>query len=338
MDNGTTTGTDHDAKNEPRTITIVQTNFHHELHPRWRELRDTSRQWAIRQGLLTEPDARAHLDKLHYTDLAASCHIGAPPRTLAAIADFFVWFFVMDDHHHIARITQQHDRWHTLYTTMRSATLSPDRHRTHDDPVVAALADAVARLYTCLSPRWNARFVDHFLAVLDGYDQEYHKAVAGEKLSVTEYEHQRQLTFGHQVWIDLLELAADHELPVHLHTSDLYQRAATASQDFCAWCNDFYSLPKETADDDPNNYITILAHQNNLSIADAQTELHRRITNRVHDFLNAERELTTLHDTMEPTLRTATKSCVANMRNWISGTYWFQRASCRYHTTAPRQT
>ncbi|MGC7101086.1 terpene synthase family protein [Amycolatopsis lurida] len=311
-------------------LAVVETGFPRELDPNWSELRELSHAWAADKRIMAPEVIREQADGLRYTDLIAGVYVGSPAPVLSAIIDFSVWFFAWDDRHDRDAAHRRDECWTRLSGALRAALEAPLVHMRHPDPLVAAFADAIGRLYTLLGDRWNARFADHFGQVIDAYGREYRNRMTGTVPTVADYLELRPLTFAHEVWLDLLEPAARYELPRHVVADDAYRRAGQACQDFAAWYNDLCSLPKEIAAAEPHNLGVSLIHHEGLSVSRATAEVRRRVVVRVADFLDAEADVHRLVAGAAPGLRRAVRYCLRGMRNWISSSYWFHHESDRY--------
>jgi epi-isozizaene synthase len=314
----------------PTRLPIVESDFTRRQHPACARVRETTKQWLLDTGLMEDAVAHTHTDALLYTELIAGYYVGAPEPALQAISDFSSWFFVWDDFHNNAASHRDTASWTDLDRQLRQVTRAPHEHGHHPRPFASALADALLRLNACLGPAWSARFAGHFLPILDAYTREFRERIDGIVPTPADYLEHRRHTFGHWVWLDLLEVAADHELPAHIRDSELYRRAGLASQDFSALYNDLYSLPKELAAGETHNYATTLIRHDGLTEAQAIAQLRARILECIDVFLGAEPELDELAGGLQPPVSDALRSCVFNMRNWISSVYWFHHESGRY--------
>lgn len=297
-------------------------------------VRAASHVWLREQQLMSPDHVRVHAEDLHYTDLLAGCYVGGPAPVLSAITDFACWFFVWDDRHDRDIAHRRDNVWAHRSNTLRRTLKHPRAHRRHPDPLVAGFADSVCRLFSYLGDHWNKRFADHFRGVIDAYEQEFHNRRTGTVPTVTEYQKLRRHTFAHWIWLDLLELTAQYELPPEIRASVAYRRAGLASQDFCAWYNDLCSMPKELAAGELHNLGISLAYHQGLTRREAIAATRDMVRARITDFLNAEADLADLAATTDPELRTAVRSCLFNMRNWMSSTYWFHHESGRYRVAA----
>ncbi|MFG2000587.1 hypothetical protein ACGFNU_15730 [Spirillospora sp. NPDC048911] len=267
----------------------------------------------------------------------AGYYLGASNELLAAITDFSAWFFAWDDRHDRDVVHGRHRAWRRLCIRLHATIDDPHRRLEHPDPLVAALADCLVRLYSCLSGDWNGRFAGHFHPVVNAYDQEFRNRTGGTVPAVADYIELRRLTFAHRLWIDLLEATAGCELPAALHDHPAFQRAAVATQDFAAWYNDLCSLRKELAGGELHNLGISLMRHRGLTEQQAAVEIHRRVRQCVETFLAAEPDVLQLADhaaadaTAEGTAYgAAVRSCLFNMRNWFSSVYWFHHHSGRY--------
>lgn len=277
-----------------------------------------------------------YADGLCYTDLMAGYYLGAPDEVLQAIADYSAWFFVWDDRHDRDIVHRRPAAWRRLRFRLHAALDAPHDHLRHDDPLVAAFADTMVRLYSFLPRTWNARFARHFHVVIEAYDREFRNRTEGIVPPVGEYLALRRLTFAHWIWTDLLEAAAGCELPDAVRKKPAFRRAALLSQEFAAWYNDLCSLPKEIAGDEVHNLgISLITHEG-LTLEEAIREMRRRVEKCVDAFLVAEMDARLFADGLDDgtvrgkELSAAVRSCVGNMRNWFSAVYWFHHESGRY--------
>ncbi|MFD9907845.1 multidrug MFS transporter [Streptomyces sp. NPDC059063] len=317
-------------------LPVVETEFPRHLHPYWPKLQENSRAWLLEKRLMPPDKVAAYADSLCYTDLVAGYYIGAPDELLTAIADLSSWFFGWDDRHDRDAVHGRAERWRRLCRGLHETLQDPRQQLHHKDPLVAGFADCVIRLYAHLGRRWNERFARHFHPVIDAYDHEFGNRRTGTVPSVEAYIELRRLTFAHWIWIDLLEPTARMELPDPVRKHPAYRAAARATQDFSAWYNDLCSLPKELAGDEVHNLGISLIHHEGLSLEEAVTEVRRRVSGCVSDFLAVEPEVVGLAEQVDDgsaegrKLSDALHSCVFNMRNWFSSVYWFHHESGRY--------
>jgi epi-isozizaene synthase len=255
---------------------------------------------------------------------------------LTAINDFSLWFFVWDDRHDHDIRHRRGSAWSRLREALHLALDDPGPARDDDDPLVRAFADCVTRLGGTLSDRWRTRFARHFHDTIEAYDQEYRNRTRNVLPTVEEYLALRRHTFGMWVWLDCLELAAGCELPDRVRAGGPYQWAGLASQEFSAWYNDLYSMPKELAAGDFHNFGIVLARQENLPIQQAADHLAGRIRDRIADYRRAERAVRRYLDETDadPRVRAGTERCLFNMRNWMSSVHAFHHVSGRYQVAS----
>ncbi|MER5210918.1 epi-isozizaene synthase [Streptomyces sp. NPDC002838] len=318
------------------SLPVIETAFPRQLHPYWPRLQEKTRTWLLEKRLMPADKVEEYADGLCYTDLMAGYYIGAPDNVLQAIADYSAWFFVWDDRHDRDIVHGRPAAWRRLRFRLHAALDSPRNHLHHEDPLVAAFADSMVRLYSFLPQTWNARFARHFHEVIEAYDREFRNRTEGIVPTVEEYLALRRLTFAHWIWTDLLEPSAGCELPDDVRKHPAYRRAALLSQEFAAWYNDLCSLPKEIAGDEVHNLgISLIKHQG-LTLEEAVAEVRRRIEQCIEEFLAAERDALRFADELEDgtvrgkELGAAVRACVCNMRNWFSTVYWFHHESGRY--------
>jgi epi-isozizaene synthase len=311
-------------------IATVETCFLRHIDSCLDRVRVASHEWLRKQRLMPPDIVREHGEALRYADLVAGYYVGGPEPVLSAIVDFSSWFFVWDDQHDRDVTHRRAGAWARRSDALRAAVEAPHDHLRHPDPLVAGFADVVRRMFGYLGDGWNARFAGHFHPVADAYEREFRNRVTATVPTLAEYLALRRHTFGHWLWLDLLELTAQRELPPRIRDSDAYRRAGLASQDFSAWYNDLWSLPKELAVGDVHNIGISLIHHSGFEPPQATAETRRMVCGRIDDFLAAEREVIRLVTGEAPELRAAARSCLFNMRNWISSVYWFHHESGRY--------
>ncbi|MFY1678723.1 MULTISPECIES: terpene synthase family protein [unclassified Streptomyces] len=321
-------------------LPVIETTFPRRLHEYWPTLREETRGWLLEKRLMPPDTVSQHADRLRYTDLMAGYYLGASDEVLQAIADYSAWFFVWDDRHDRDVVHRRPVAWQRLRDRLGQVLDAPQEHLDHEDPLVAAFADGVRRLYSFLPGAWNARFARHFVEVIGAYDREFHNRTLGRVPRVAEYLALRRLTFAHSIWNDLLEQSAGHELPDAVRKHPAYRRAALLSQEFAAWYNDLCSLPKELAGGEVHNLgISLIVHEG-LTLPEAVAEVRRRVERCVFAFMDAERATLAFADELrdgtarERELGAAVRACVADMRNWFSSVYWFHHESGRYAVDA----
>jgi epi-isozizaene synthase len=318
------------------SLPVIEAAFPRQLHPYWPQLQEKTRTWLLERRLMPADKVEEYADGLCYTDLMAGYYLGAPDEVLQAIADYSAWFFVWDDRHDRDIVHHRPAAWRRLRYRLHAALDSPGDHLHHEDPLVAAFADSMVRLYAFLPRTWNTRFARHFHSVIEAYDREFHNRTEGVVPTVEEYLALRRLTFAHWIWTDLLEPSAGRELPDRVRKHPAYRRAALLSQEFAAWYNDLCSLPKEIAGDEVHNLgISLIKHEG-LTLEEAVREVRRRVERCVVEFLDAEKSAVRFADSLDDgtvrgkELSAAVRACVGNMRNWFSTVYWFHHESGRY--------
>lgn len=317
-------------------LPVIEAEFPRHRHIFWPELQRRARSWLLEKRLMSADKVERYADALCYTDLVAGYYVGASDEVVSAIADFSTWFFVWDDRHDRDAVHGRVVSWRTLRARLHAALDAPQTFLRDEEPLVAAFAECLVRLFAHLSPRWNTRFTEHFRGVIEAYEEEFANRRTGTVPTVGAYIELRRHTFAHWVWLDLLELAAGQELPDRVRECPEYRHAALASQDFSAWYNDLCSLPKEMAGDEVHNLGISLVRHEGMSLEDAVAEMRRRTCLRIEEFLRAEPDVLRLAAELDDgtcrgaALGVGLRTCLFNMRNWFSSVYWFHHESGRY--------
>ncbi|MGE9696817.1 terpene synthase family protein [Streptomyces sp. CH6] len=322
-------------------LPVVERDFTRRLHNYWPKLQVKSKLWLQEKRLMSPAAAEALADELRYTDLVAGYYLGASEAMLGAIADFSSWFFAWDDRHDRDVAHARTASWRGLCADLHATLRDPGAHLHHEEPLVAAFADCLLRMGEPMPTTWRDRFARHMSPVIDAYDHEFGNRLSRTVPTVAAYLELRRLTFGHELWLDLLEAVAGTELPAAVRESPAYRTAGLACQDFSAWYNDLCSLPKEIAGDELHNLGISLIRHEGMELAEAVSVVREKVAGRVTAFLAAEKELRALADSLaeddddgegagKESTRAALISCTDNMRNWFPSVYWFHHESGRY--------
>ncbi|GAA3119083.1 terpene synthase family protein [Streptosporangium carneum] len=162
-------------------------------------------------------------------------------------------------------------------------------------PVEAAFGDLWEATAPRMSPRWRERFTRGLVAQGAACRTEAENRCAGRVPSVAEYPALRRGTAGPYLF-DLVEPCLGVEVPVELRESPTWRTLVDACNDVTAWCNDVASHPKERANGDVHNYVTVAAHAFGLPDAEAVAWVNDRIAERAEDLRAAARRLPGLFD------------------------------------------
>ncbi|WP_221360463.1 terpene synthase family protein [Streptomyces beigongshangae] len=283
--------------------------------------------------------ASQNFDQLAYPQLGTCYSFGATREGAQILADLTTWFFLFDDQHDRYIIESREQEWRQLYAQLTALARDPTKAAESANPVPGALADILLRTAPHFSTVWWDRFARHWANVFAGYDQEFDNRTKGQCETIDDYVELRRCSVAMIMWMDLVELAAQAELPPDLHRTAEYQECIEATVDYCAWCNDLHSLAKESAAADTSNIVTVIDDATGCGHEAAIQEALRMMAARVQDFLTAEAALeTTVADRLDLPLptRQGLHRCLMGMRDWIANMDGWHRISDRYLGADPQ--
>ncbi|WP_267954836.1 terpene synthase family protein [Burkholderia pseudomallei] len=210
-------------------IASLERSFERRFDPHRRALHAHCVRWIGEQSLAPAGSPPADLRALRYPDLVAGYYVGAPPAVLEAIAGLSVWFFVWDDRHDEDARRLRRAAWARLRDALCAVLASPRARVADAEPIVGALSDCIVlRIRAWLSDAWNRRFTGHLRQVIDAYDDEFRARLAAHIPTRDAYMRLRERTFGCEVWLDCLELAAGRALPDAVRAAPPYRLAGPA--------------------------------------------------------------------------------------------------------------
>ncbi|CAJ2716034.1 terpene synthase family protein [Burkholderia pseudomallei] len=210
-------------------IASIERSFERRFDPHRRALHAHCVRWIDEQSLAPAGSPPADLRALRYPDLVAGYYVGAPPAVLEAIAGLSVWFFVWDDRHDEDARRLRRAAWARLRDALCAVLASPRARVADAEPIVGALSDCIVlRIRAWLGDAWNRRFTGHLRQMIDAYDDEFRARLAARIPTRDAYMRLRERTFGCEVWLDCLELAAGRALPDAVRAAPPYRLAGPA--------------------------------------------------------------------------------------------------------------
>lgn len=307
------------------------------IDPRARSICAQSNGWVQRMGMMSPDMAAEHFDRLAYAHLGTRYSYGATREGAQILADLTCWFFLWDDQHDRLIIEGKEHEWRRQVTQIREVVHDPVGSNV-DHPAPRALGDILRRIRPHFSGVWWRRFTQHWDGVVEANDREFDNRSAGASETIDNYIELRRRSVAMIMWMDLVELAAQTELPPQVYYSPEYQTCVTATVDYCAWCNDLHSLAKERSAADTSNIVTVISQARGCGLETAVEETLQRMAARIEDFLRAEQMLTIriangMH--LDEAVRQGLHRCLLSMRDWNANMDAWHRISARYLDAAP---
>jgi hypothetical protein len=282
-----------------------------------------NRAWVRRFELVAGDIAAARHAAIRCASFAA--HTYAHRSSVVALlgADLISWLFLFDDRYgEGARgesASELEQNFATYERTVRDGTLP-----TEATPFHRALLDLRARALAIAGPKgqaWVGRFADSFAVYFAGCVKELPFRRAAEPPDLDTYRIIRSESVGAYPVFDLIELEGALLEP---HEVDAVSTSRHRAALLCAWVNDIYSFPKERADADPLNLVTVLKRQYGLTADEAMGAAVQvfEIDLAIFDASCAKLRETPLRSSVEAYLR--------GLDQWVHGNTAWTATSGRY--------
>ncbi|MEU6743577.1 terpene synthase family protein [Streptosporangium sandarakinum] len=265
------------------------------MHPAIDRIGASLAGWARETGLEPPPGAR-------FERMAGRALADADEDATLLFAKWLTWLFCFDDEWDekpAGRVTETVDAaFARLGHMTRASPLVPGAAGGSDGerpPVEASFAGLWRVTAGRMSARWRQRFARGLVAQGAACRAEAENRCAGRVPSAAEYPALRRGTAGPYLF-DLVEPCLGVEVPPGLRESVTWRTLLDACNDVTAWCNDVASYPKERANGDVHNYVTVAARAFGLSETEAVAWVSDRIAERAEDQRAAARRLPRLFD------------------------------------------
>ncbi|MET8795199.1 terpene synthase family protein [Nocardia sp. NPDC004568] len=224
-----------------------------------------TRNWANQYGLLGDPHRQEMFDQLRYADMLAYGCTTAPPERLALFAQWFTYYFLLDDQQDLAVLTGR---------TEDFVALQKDLHYVFHSRGVDGSARtrnfsaAVADLCRCTAPHvsdeWWDRYVSHADEVFAAQRAENVLRLTGTFPDPEEFKVIRRRAGAADMVFDIIEACEGMEIPESIRYGSACSRYADDLNDFTTWTNDVLGVDHDAANGDPNNYVLIREHAGGL--------------------------------------------------------------------------
>ncbi|HEY8544264.1 MAG TPA: germacradienol/geosmin synthase [Acidimicrobiales bacterium] len=326
------------------------------LNPHVERARAHSTAWAEEMGMLDAPardggvvwtpEALAGMD---YALMCACTHPDCDGPMLDLITDWYVWVFFFDDHFlELFKHTRDHrgarayldrlERCMTRGDGDGAGGAGGDEPPAPENPAEAGLRDLWARTVPRMSAAWRERFVTstHNLMVESMWELE--NIDRGRVANPIEYIQMRRRVGGAPWSANLVEVAADAELPAGLAASRPLRVLTDAFADAVHLRNDLFSYQREVREEGENSNAVLVFERffriPTQAAADAVNEL---LTSRLVLFEDtALTELPTLLDEhrVPPDERARVAAYVKGLQDWQAGGHEWHAVSNRYMNEA----
>ncbi|HEY5834097.1 terpene synthase family protein [Streptomyces sp.] len=309
------------------------------LNPRLEQAREHSKAWA-REFTMIEGSGiwdEADFDSHDYALLCAYTHPDASGPELDLVTDWYVWVFFFDDHF-LELFKRSRDMpGAKAYLDRLPAFMPVDPTRPVPEPtnpVEAGLADLWARTVPVMSEGWRRRFAESTQHLLEESLWELSNINAGRVSNPIEYIEMRRKVGGAPWSANLIEHAAQAEVPDVIAAARPMRVLRDTFADGVHLRNDLFSYQREIEDEgELSNAVLVLERFLGLSTQEAADSVNDLLTSRLQQFehtaLTEVEPLFQQHG-LGPRERLDVFAYVKGLQDWQSGGHEWHLRSSRY--------
>ncbi|WP_437899474.1 terpene synthase family protein [Sorangium sp. So ce124] len=227
--------------------------------------------WIKKFDLNNRSGSRGAARPIEFGLLAARAYPRAERERLQIAADWLSWLFLMDDECDETGIGNDpellmriHER---LLAVLRGASPAAADHR-----LVRSLHDLATRMIECESPAWLSRFAGAVEEYFAASRWEARNRQHGVIPSVSDYQAMRMHSGAVFACFELIQLTDRITLPAEVRQHAGVQRLMLLANSVICWCNDIFSVNKESGHRDVHNLVIVLQHERRLSNDEAVRE------------------------------------------------------------------
>lgn len=241
-----------------------------------------TRDWANSFGLLGDPRQQRKFDQLGYTQLLAYGCLTASAGRLALFAQWFTYYFLLDDQQDLAVLTGRDDEFIALQDDIRQILHAQGKGGGDRPGLRGAVADLCRRTAGEVSGEWWHRYVTHAEEVFAAQRLENGYRLTGRFPDPDAFKKIRREAGAADMVFDIIEAAEDLEIPAQLRGGAACRQYADDLNDFTTWTNDVLGVDHDAANDDPNNYVLVRQQAGDLSREAALESVNTEIARLVH--------------------------------------------------------
>ncbi|TCO53110.1 terpene synthase family protein [Actinocrispum wychmicini] len=310
------------------------------LNPHLERTRAHSMAWAKDMGMLDTPKpdggvvwTPAQLARMDYALLCAYTHPDCDGPMLDAITDWYVWVFFFDDHFldhfkHTRDLKGGKEYLDHLELFMSDDPPEPT------NPAELGLTDLWARTIPSMSAGWRRRFVTSTHNLMIESMWELTNITLGRIANPIEYVQMRRRVGGAPWSANLVEFAANAEIPDRVaHTRPLKVLADTFS-DAVHLRNDLFSYQREVREEGENaNAVLVFEKFFGIGTQEAAEMVNDLLTSRVQQFENTaltEVPAVVVEHQLQPDEQARVAAYAKGLQDWQAGGHEWHARSSRY--------
>jgi germacradienol/geosmin synthase len=312
------------------------------LNPNLDGARTHSKAWAYEFDMIDVPQHGTAIwderdfDSHDYALLCSYTHPDAPGPELDLVTDWYVWVFYFDDH------------FLELYKRTRDLTgareyldrlpmfmpLDGVITETPTNPVERGLADLWTRTVPCRTPDWRRRFAESTRNLLDESLWELANISESRLPNPIEYVEMRRKVGGAPWSANLVEHAANAEVPAEIAASRPMRVLRDTFSDGVHLRNDLFSYQREVEQEgELNNGVLVFEKFLDVDTQRAADLVNEVLTSRLHQFEHtAVTEVPPLlaAHTVSPAGSAQVFAYVKGLQDWQAGGHEWHLRSSRY--------
>jgi len=253
---------------------------------------------------------------------------GASVERLMACVQWCDWLFLFDDQYDLdrnfARREARLDRIAEDYLALLGG--APLGERT--DALALFTRDLSLRLSALASPAWRSRFVRSVEDYLSkGVLRTARNFAAGQVPDLATYMRDRQFDSAVLTTLDMIEVAAEIDLPAAIVEYPTIQRMRHVCARIVAFVNDIVSYQKEVLKhENPNNLLHVLMVNEGCTLERALSRTVEIVNECVEEFDELRLDL----PVWTPRVRDAVDQYVEGMEHWMRGNLDWSLQTSRY--------
>jgi germacradienol/geosmin synthase len=309
------------------------------LNPHLERARVHTTAWAREMGMLEGSGVweQADLEAHDYALLCSYTHPDCDGPMLDLITDWYVWVFFFDDHFlEFYKRTQDQAGAKAYLERLRDFMpvhpAGPPPEPTN--PVERGLADLWARTVPARTPRWRAAFAESTRNLLEESRWELANISAGRVANPIEYIEMRRKVGGAPWSANLVEHAADAEVPCVIAASRPMRVLRDTFADAVHLRNDLFSYQRETQEEgELANCVLVLERFLGYDTQRAADTTNDLLSSRLYQFDHtAVTEVPALLDehALDPKSRRDVLAYIKGLQDWQSGGHEWHMRSSRY--------
>lgn len=304
--------------------------------------REHAKAWAFGLDMIGVPQHgrpiwdEADFDAHDYALLCAYTHPDAPAAALDLVTDWYVWVFYFDDHF-LALFKKTRDLDGARAYLDRLAAFMPVTGEIAEapaNPVERGLADLWTRTVPARSPAWRQRFATSTRNLLNESLWELGNINAGRVPNPVEYIEMRRKVGGAPWSANLVEHAADAEVPATIAASRPMRVLRDTFADGVHLRNDLFSYQREVQDEgELANGVLVVEHFLGIGTQAAADTVNDLLTARLHQFEHtALTEVPPLLDEhgLDAPDRLRVLAYLKGLQDWQAGGHEWHARSSRY--------